>query len=224
MTDTSAVLFVSSNAIKAGTAGTNTLAFAGVEPIITVDSGTTGTISDIVTGTAGLTKTGPGTLALSGANTYTGTTTIGGGVVSANSLSASSASLGNATTAITLASGGRCPTRVPRPLPSRIFDRDRRRDDSGHGRHGHGTDAYRWHQRRQSADPGRQYRQYHGHDDCHQRGWRGGQNRHWYPNHGGIEHLYRRLDRKSRHGCRHDQCERLWPQYRCSHAGQHFWQ
>src|SRR5205814_1601091 len=54
VTDTSgAVLFSSSlAAINPGTAGTNTLAFGAAEGVVSVNSGLTGTIADVITGSA----------------------------------------------------------------------------------------------------------------------------------------------------------------------------
>jgi autotransporter-associated beta strand protein len=63
---------------------TNNLILAGTTPGIAVNAlGTakTATISAIIQGTAGLVKSGDGTLILSGANTYTGTTTVDGGIL-----------------------------------------------------------------------------------------------------------------------------------------------
>jgi autotransporter-associated beta strand protein len=62
----------------------NNLILAGTTPGITVNelgAGKTATISAIIQGTAGLVKNGSGELTLSGANTYTGTTTINAGRV-----------------------------------------------------------------------------------------------------------------------------------------------
>jgi len=55
------------------------------------DSGTASTLSGPITGTGSWTKTGLGRLILSGANTYTGTTTVNAGVLQAGSVSAFSA-------------------------------------------------------------------------------------------------------------------------------------
>jgi fibronectin-binding autotransporter adhesin len=72
-----------------GNAGTNILTLSGSgTPTITVDN-MTATISAAMAGSQGLTITGTvstnpgnkGTLVLSGANTFTGTTTVGGGIV-----------------------------------------------------------------------------------------------------------------------------------------------
>jgi len=60
----------------------NTLTLASPTPTITVNAlgGTkTATISAPIAGSAGLTKAGPGTLTLTGTNTYSGTTTIAAG-------------------------------------------------------------------------------------------------------------------------------------------------
>lgn len=63
---------------------TNNLILEGTTPTIIVNAlgtGKTATISAIIEGTAGLTKSGVGKLTLSGANTYTGTTILGQGVL-----------------------------------------------------------------------------------------------------------------------------------------------
>jgi fibronectin-binding autotransporter adhesin len=108
------------NAIFAGTAGTvtigepiiaynldfnvdgytltgNTLTLTGTPPTISVATGTA-TISSAIAGTAGLTKTGPGTLTLANpANTYVGPTTISGGTLQVGgSLSTSTLAMSNA--------------------------------------------------------------------------------------------------------------------------------
>ena len=65
----------------------NNLILAGTTPGITVNAlgtGKTATISAIIEGTAGLVKSGTGTLVLSGANTYTGATTINAGTLTAS--------------------------------------------------------------------------------------------------------------------------------------------
>ena len=53
----------------------------GVSPTIGVVSGGSATVGSVIAGTAGLTQAGPGTLILTGANTYTGTTTISAGTL-----------------------------------------------------------------------------------------------------------------------------------------------
>ncbi|HRH64500.1 MAG TPA: autotransporter-associated beta strand repeat-containing protein, partial [Bacteroidia bacterium] len=67
-------------------------------------SGTTFTMSGIVSSTGGLTQNGLGTTVLSAANTYTGTTTISQGTLSASSIvvSGSASNLGNASSAVVL--------------------------------------------------------------------------------------------------------------------------
>ena len=79
-----------------------TIALGGALPSITVSKpGQSATIASILSGTAGVAKNGPGTLILSGPNTYTGGTTINAGTVSI----ASDANLGDATGGLALASG-----------------------------------------------------------------------------------------------------------------------
>jgi outer membrane autotransporter protein len=97
-------------AVFAGTAGivtvTQPIFFAGMEfmtdgyqidqgaegslnligsPTITTDAGVTATINATLNGAGGITKEGPGTLILSGENTYLGITTINAGVLSISS-------------------------------------------------------------------------------------------------------------------------------------------
>jgi autotransporter-associated beta strand protein len=59
-----------------------TIGLGGIGSITT--SGGTDTISSALGGSAGLTKDGPGTLILTGANSYTGTTTIKAGILQGN--------------------------------------------------------------------------------------------------------------------------------------------
>jgi autotransporter-associated beta strand protein len=59
--------------------GANTLTLAGTTPTITANADAT--ISSVVAGTVGLAKAGTGILTLSGANTYTGATTITAGTL-----------------------------------------------------------------------------------------------------------------------------------------------
>jgi autotransporter-associated beta strand protein len=65
-----------------GGAGGNTLTLAGIGAAIQVtNAGETATVSAAIAG-SGLTKTGNGTLVLSGTNLYSGSTTISGGILS----------------------------------------------------------------------------------------------------------------------------------------------
>ena len=95
-TETVGQVILSSGAISdsAGTAGVLTSA-----SVFDVRSGTA---SAVLAGTAGLTKSTVGTVTLSGQNTYTGTTTIGNGVLSVSDVGGSNNNLGNATTAVVL--------------------------------------------------------------------------------------------------------------------------
>lgn len=66
--------------------GGNTLTLAGTTP--TISTLTNATISSIIAGSDGLTKTGAARLALSGANTYSGGTTLSGGTLQVSHASA----------------------------------------------------------------------------------------------------------------------------------------
>lgn len=65
-------------ALTTGSGGPLTLAVSSGTPTITVNN-LGATNAEVLTGTAGMTKNGTGTLVLSGANTYTGTTTVNAG-------------------------------------------------------------------------------------------------------------------------------------------------
>jgi autotransporter-associated beta strand protein len=103
LTNTSgAILFTTTNAIKPSTT-TGALAL-GAEGMVRVNSGITGTISAVVTGSNGLTQSGTGgKLVLSGANSYTGTTTVSAGTT----LNIQNSSALGSSTATTVASGGK---------------------------------------------------------------------------------------------------------------------
>ncbi|RMG33979.1 MAG: hypothetical protein D6725_15025, partial [Planctomycetota bacterium] len=66
ITNTNGTLNISSNVTNAGN-------------LLTLDGAGTTTLSGVISGAGGLTKSGTGPLTLSGANTYTGTTTLTGG-------------------------------------------------------------------------------------------------------------------------------------------------
>ncbi len=66
----------------------NTITLLGTTPTITVNAlgaGKTATIANVIAGTAGMTKAGPGTLVLTGNNTITGGVTISGGMLDTSS-------------------------------------------------------------------------------------------------------------------------------------------
>ncbi|MEI6233066.1 MAG: C25 family cysteine peptidase [Planctomycetota bacterium] len=70
--------------VSSGTPGTSTLTLSGTTPTITVNplgTNQTVTISAVIAGTVSLTKSGTGTLVLSGDNTNTGTTSVGAGAL-----------------------------------------------------------------------------------------------------------------------------------------------
>jgi fibronectin-binding autotransporter adhesin len=77
------------------------LTLNGTTPTVSAGSGVSSTISAVIAGTSGLTKTGNGTLILSGANTHTGTTIVSAGILRAGN----AAALGSNTVKTTIASG-----------------------------------------------------------------------------------------------------------------------
>lgn len=102
VTHNSNLTFAATGYEIAGTGAGGTLNLGAASPVITVTNSTdTATISAVVAGTKGLTKSGNGKLVLSGTNTYTGGTTLSGGTLSV----ASDANLGDVSGAITFAGG-----------------------------------------------------------------------------------------------------------------------
>jgi fibronectin-binding autotransporter adhesin len=115
------IIFGDSNTSTAGSwtianngTATNNLIFAGTTPTITVNAlgaTKTATISAIIEGTAGLTKSGSGTLVLSALNTFTGGFTINEGRVNfvlnntASSLGAGNVTIGGSTNTVVDNSG-----------------------------------------------------------------------------------------------------------------------
>lgn len=89
--------FEEGNVTLASGAGTLTLAGAGVA----VASGATATISEPLLGSVGLSKSGPGTLVLTGSNSYTGLTSVGAGTLSVSA----DPNLGDVTADIALGGG-----------------------------------------------------------------------------------------------------------------------
>jgi autotransporter-associated beta strand protein len=82
----------------------STLTLNGTTPTITVNPNLSASISSIVAGTAGLTKSGAGTLTLSGANSFSSATTISNGTLTLDYSSQDNSKLANAS-ALRLAGG-----------------------------------------------------------------------------------------------------------------------
>ena len=97
------ITLASASNIKAITSGTLTLsgAISLGSNALTIDSSGTGTISGIISGTGTLTKAGAGAWTLSGANTFSGGTTLTAGTLNINHANA----LGNGSGAFTINGG-----------------------------------------------------------------------------------------------------------------------
>jgi fibronectin-binding autotransporter adhesin len=91
-----------------GNVAADVLTLAGTTPTVTVTTaGQTATVNALISGTAGLTKAGAGTLFLNGANSYTGTTELSSGTLVVGHVDALSGALtrttGSGTTTLLLA-------------------------------------------------------------------------------------------------------------------------
>ncbi|MCX6896662.1 MAG: autotransporter-associated beta strand repeat-containing protein [Verrucomicrobia bacterium] len=82
----------------------STLTLNGTTPTVTVNAGLSASISSIIAGSAGLVKSGAGTLTLSGANTFGGATTISNGTLTLDYSSQNNSKLADAS-ALKLAGG-----------------------------------------------------------------------------------------------------------------------
>ncbi len=87
---------------------TFTMAAGGTGVFGVTNSGTTLTLSGVIGGTGNLTKSGPGTLAFSGANTFSGVLSVNNGNLSIGTINNASVNgvLGNSTNAVVLGSNG----------------------------------------------------------------------------------------------------------------------
>ncbi|MDD5261994.1 MAG: autotransporter-associated beta strand repeat-containing protein [Methylacidiphilales bacterium] len=106
----------SGNYTIAGGSGPFALTLAGATPTITAN--VNATISAGITGTVGLVKSGSGTLVLSGTNTYSGGTTINGGILSISGAVTANGSPSNIGTAGVTLDGGTLLMASPASLPS----------------------------------------------------------------------------------------------------------
>lgn len=73
------------------------LTLDGASPTVSTATGISASISSIIAGSAGLTKSGDGTLTLSGANTHTGPTLVSAGILRAGNAAALGANTANTT-------------------------------------------------------------------------------------------------------------------------------